>query len=88
MSDLKHKQLNKDRDLNTQIINAFEQLANETTMASLCSQEDYSAFLIIKMLSLKSQLELVIQTYDAIFYQKKLQKVATLIIMIWERQQN
>ena len=44
MSYLKHKPLNKDRDLNTQIINAFEQSANKTTMASLCCQEDYSAF--------------------------------------------
>ena len=82
MSDLKHKPLNKDRDLNTQIINAFEQSANETTMASLCSHEDYSAFLIIKILNLKSQLEIMIQTYDAIFYQRKLQKVATLMKMI------
>ena len=82
MSDLKHKPLNKDLDLNSQIINAFEQSANEITIASQCSQEDYSVFLIIKMLSLKSQLEIMIQTYDAIFYQRKLQKVATLMKMI------
>ena len=34
------------------------------------------------MLSLKSQLEIMIQTYDAIFYQIRLQKDATLMKMI------
>ena len=48
MSDLKHKTLNKDRKLKTQIINTFEISANETTMASLCSQEDNSAVLNFK----------------------------------------
>ena len=44
-------------------------------------------FLILKILSLKSQLEIIIQTYDAIFYQRKLQKDATLMKMIWDLKQ-
>ena len=42
MADLKHQPLIKDRSFKIQIINAFEQSANETTMTSLCSQEDNS----------------------------------------------
>ena len=40
MSDLKHKTLNKDRNLKIQIINTFGISDNETTMTSLYSQED------------------------------------------------
>ena len=39
------------------------------------------------MLSLKSQLKIMIQTYDAIFHQRKLQKDATFMKMILEKQQ-
>ena len=55
-------------------------------MASLCSKKIILPFLILKILSLKNLLEIMIQTY-AIFYQRKLQKVATLMKTIWEKQQ-
>ena len=40
----KTKSHNENQSLKTQIINTFEQSTKETTMPSLCRQEDNSAF--------------------------------------------
>ena len=53
MSDFKHKSLNKDRNPKTQIINIFEISANETTIASLYSQEDNSTAINFKNIESK-----------------------------------